>query len=104
MAWLTAPEQQATLFAERGSFPSSQAAYSLPAVSGAKHEYFDNAPIGEIFSAAAKGVPVQIVGPKDLIIAQNLADIGMLQVDQKGTSSKDGWNAAVKAIDNALDQ
>ncbi|MFE1956884.1 ABC transporter substrate-binding protein [Streptomyces sp. NPDC059479] len=104
VAWLTAPEQQATLFAERGSFPSSQAAYSLPAVSGAKHEYFDNAPIGEIFSAAAKGVPVQIVGPKDLIIAQNLADIGMLQVDQKGTSSKDGWNAAVKAIDNALDQ
>ncbi|MFE2743097.1 ABC transporter substrate-binding protein [Streptomyces scopuliridis] len=104
VAWLTAPEQQATFFAKRGSFPSSQAAYALPAVSGAKHEYFDNAPIGEIFSAAAQGVPVQIVGPKDLIIAQNLADVGMLQVDQKGTSSKDGWNAAVKAIDNALDQ
>ncbi|MEU0277968.1 ABC transporter substrate-binding protein [Streptomyces sp. NPDC006195] len=104
VAWLTAPEQQATFFAKRGSFPSSRAAYALPAVSGARHEYFGNAPIGEIFSAAAQGVPVQIVGPKDLIIAQNLADVGMLQVDQKGTSSKDGWNAAVKAIDNALDQ
>ncbi|MFE3599190.1 ABC transporter substrate-binding protein [Streptomyces sp. NPDC059096] len=103
-AWLTAPEQQATLFAKRGSFPSSQAAYALPAVSGAKHAYFGNAPIGEIFVQAAKGVPVQILGPKDGIISQNLADVGMLQVDQKGTSSKDGWNAAVKAIDNALDQ
>ncbi|MFE3737377.1 ABC transporter substrate-binding protein [Streptomyces sp. NPDC059134] len=103
-AWLTAPEQQATLFAKRGSFPSSQAAYALPAVSGAKHPYFGNAPIGEIFVQAAKGVPVQILGPKDGIISQNLADVGMLQVDQKGTSSKDGWNAAVKAIDNALDQ
>ncbi|MEE1802453.1 MULTISPECIES: ABC transporter substrate-binding protein [unclassified Streptomyces] len=103
-AWLTAPEQQATLFEKRGSFPSSQAAYALPAVSGAKHAYFGNAPIGEVFVQAAKGVPVQILGPKDGIISQNLADVGMLQVDQKGTSSKDGWNAAVKAIDNALDQ
>ncbi|MFE3824060.1 extracellular solute-binding protein [Streptomyces sp. NPDC059092] len=103
-AWLTAPEQQATLFEKRGSFPSSQAAYALPAVSGAKHAYFGNAPIGEVFVQAAKGVPVQVLGPKDGIIAQNLADVGMLQVDQKGTSPKDGWNAAVKAIDNALDQ
>ncbi|GHH32593.1 ABC transporter substrate-binding protein [Streptomyces candidus] len=103
-AWLTAPAQQAKLFAKRGSFPSAQAAYSLPEVAGAKHEYFNNAPIGTIFSQAAKGVPVQIIGPKDLVIAQNLADIGMLQVDQKGRSSEEGWNAAVKAIDNALDQ
>ncbi|WP_327323745.1 ABC transporter substrate-binding protein [Streptomyces sp. NBC_01210] len=103
-AWLTAPEQQAKLFAKRGSFPSARAAYSLPAVSGAKHAYFAGAPIGQIFSKAAEGVPVQIIGPKDLIIAQNLADIGMLQVDQKGRSPKEGWDAAVKAIDNALDQ
>jgi cellobiose transport system substrate-binding protein len=103
-AWLTAPAQQATLFAKRGSFPSAQTAYSDPVVSGAKHAYFDNAPIGQIFSQAAKGVPVQILGPKDLIINTNLGDVGMLQVDQKGRSSEDGWNAAVKAIDNALDQ
>ncbi|MEI5010583.1 ABC transporter substrate-binding protein [Streptomyces sp. PmtA] len=103
-AWLTAPEQQAKLFEERGSFPSAKAAYSLPAVSGAKHDYFGGAPIGEIFSRAAEGIPVTIVGPKDLVIAQNLADVGMLQVDQKGRSSKEGWEAAVKAIDNALDQ
>ncbi|RNL71229.1 ABC transporter substrate-binding protein [Streptomyces sp. I6] len=103
-AWLTAPEQQAKLFEKRGSFPSAKAAYSLPAVSGATHDYFGGAPIGEIFSRAAEGIPVTIVGPKDLVIAQNLADIGMLQVDQKGRSSEEGWKAAVKAIDNALDQ
>ncbi|MGW7411331.1 ABC transporter substrate-binding protein [Streptomyces sp. NPDC054863] len=103
-AWLTAPEQQATLFAKRGSFPSAQTAYADPVVSGAKHPYFAGAPIGQIFSQAAKGVPVQILGPKDLVINTNMADIGMLQVDQKGRSPEDGWNAAVKAIDNALDQ
>ncbi|MGN9794202.1 ABC transporter substrate-binding protein [Streptomyces sp. OZ13] len=103
-AWLTAPEQQAKLFTERGSFPSAEAAYSLPAVADATHPYFGGAPIGKIFSRAAQDVPVQIVGPKDLIIAQNLADIGMLQVDQKGRSPQEGWDAAVKAIDNALDE
>ncbi|MFE0086843.1 ABC transporter substrate-binding protein [Streptomyces sp. NPDC058991] len=103
-AWLTAPEQQAKLFEKRGSFPSARAAYSLPVVAGAEHDYFGGAPIGEIFSRAAEGIPVTIIGPKDLVIAQNLADVGMLQVDQKGRSSKDGWAAAVKAIDNALDR
>ncbi|MFD8890956.1 extracellular solute-binding protein [Streptomyces sp. NPDC059558] len=103
-AWLTAPAQQAKLFEKRGSFPSASAAYKLPSVSGAQHAYFGGAPIGEIFAKAAEGVPVTVVGPKDLVIAQNLADIGMLQVDQKGRSPQEGWEAAVKAIDNALDQ
>ncbi|NBM17556.1 ABC transporter substrate-binding protein [Streptomyces sp. GC420] len=103
-AWLTAPEQQAKLFEKQGSFPSAKAAYDLPVVADAKNPYFDNAPIGEIFSKAAEGAPVQILGPKDLIIAQNLADVGMLQVDQKGKSPEEGWKAAVKSIDNALDQ
>lgn len=103
-AWLTAPEQQAKLFDKQGSFPSASAAYDLPAVADSRNPYFGDAPIGKIFAKAAEGAPVQILGPKDLIIAQNLADVGMLQVDQKGTSPKEGWNAAVKAIDNALDQ
>ncbi|MCY0948964.1 ABC transporter substrate-binding protein [Streptomyces sp. H27-S2] len=103
-AWLTAPAQQAKLFEKRGSFPSASAAYKLPAVSGAQHAYFGGAPIGEIFARAAEGVPVTVIGPKDLVIAQNLADIGMLQVDQKGRSPQEGWEAAVKAIDNALEQ
>ncbi|MGW7313394.1 ABC transporter substrate-binding protein [Streptomyces sp. NPDC054865] len=103
-AWLTAPAQQAKLFEKRGSFPSASAAYGLPAVAGAQHAYFGGAPIGEIFARAAEGVPVTVIGPKDLVIAQNLADIGMLQVDQKGRSAQEGWDAAVKAIDNALDR
>ncbi|MFD3325865.1 ABC transporter substrate-binding protein [Streptomyces sp. NPDC058701] len=103
-AWLTAPAQQAKLFEKRGSFPSASAAYKIPAVSGAQHPYFGGAPIGEIFARAAEGVPVTVIGPKDLVIAQNLADIGMLQVDQKGRSPQEGWEAAVKAIDNALEQ
>ncbi|WP_336323787.1 ABC transporter substrate-binding protein [Streptomyces lavendofoliae] len=102
-AWLTAPAQQARLFERRGSFPSASAAHALPAVAGARHPYFGDAPIGRIFTRAARGVPVTILGPKDLVIAQNLADVGMLQVDQRGRRPEDGWDAAVRTIDNALD-
>ncbi|MEU1662808.1 extracellular solute-binding protein [Streptomyces sparsogenes] len=102
--WLTAPEQQAKLFEKQASWPSAQAAYSLPQVGDAKHPYFGDAPIGKIFAEAAKGIPTQVLGPKDQIIRQNITDIGLLQVDQQGKSPKDAWEAATKTIDNALDQ
>ncbi|MFJ5833770.1 extracellular solute-binding protein [Streptomyces sp. NPDC093089] len=103
-AWLTAPAQQATLFARRGSFPSASAAYTLPAVAGARHPYFGDAPVGAIFAKAALGVPRAPVGPKDALVWQALADVGMLQVDQTGRSPDSAWRAAMKAIDNALDR
>lgn len=103
-SWLTAPEQQAKLFEEQASFPSSTKALEMGAVKNAKHEYFDDAPIGKIFSDAAKDMPTVILGPKDQIIGQHLADGGILQVEQQGRSPDAAWKAAVKKIDDALDE
>ncbi|MBL1098002.1 ABC transporter substrate-binding protein [Streptomyces coffeae] len=103
-AWLTAPEQQATLFRKQGSFPSSRAAYKLPQVAKARHPYFGDAPIGALFSAAAESIPTQVLGPKDSLIHQNITDVGLLQVDQQGKTADEGWKAAVRSIDNALDR
>ncbi|WP_340561345.1 ABC transporter substrate-binding protein [Streptomyces sp. GSL17-111] len=104
VAWLTAPEQQAKLFEERGSFPSAPASYETSAVADATHEYFGDAPIGEIFARAAQDIPTQIIGPKDQIIAENIGRSGVRQVEQKGLSPEDAWQEAVKAVDNALDE
>jgi len=101
--WLTAPEQQATLFKKQASFPSSSKAISLPAVADAEHEYFDDAPIGKIFSDAAKGIPTAVLGPKDQVIQENIGNIGILQVEQQGKSPEEGWNSAVKKIDDAVE-
>jgi cellobiose transport system substrate-binding protein len=103
-AWLTAPEQQAKVFAKQASFPSAVGAYDLPAVKDAKHAYFNNAPIGEIFAAAAKGIPTLVIGPKDQQIYTAITDVGILQVEQQGKTPAQGWSAAEKEIDNALDQ
>ncbi|MEV8588079.1 extracellular solute-binding protein [Streptomyces sp. NPDC051180] len=103
-AWLTAPAQQARVFARRGSFPSASAAYSLPEVADARHPYFGDAPVGALFARAALGVPRAPIGPKDALVSQTLADVGMLQVDQAGRSPDSAWRAAMRAIDNALDR
>ncbi|MGW1412482.1 extracellular solute-binding protein [Streptomyces sp. NPDC002403] len=102
--WLTAPEQQAKLFEKQASFPSSQTAYELPEVADAKHEFFDDAPIGKIFTDAAKNIPTLVLGEKDQIIQNTITDVGILQVEQQGKTPAQGWAAAMRDIDNALDQ
>ncbi|MFF3907248.1 ABC transporter substrate-binding protein [Streptomyces sp. NPDC001848] len=103
VAWLTAPEQQAKLFATQGSFPSAPGAYTTPAVTGAKNDMTGDAPIGTIFAAAAKNIPVQVIGPKDQIIQQGLTDNGVILVT-KGKSPADAWATATKTIDNNLEK
>ncbi len=103
VAWLTAPEQQAKLFAVQGSFPSAPAAYKLPQVTGAKNEMTGDSPIGEIFAKAAETIPAQVIGPKDQIIQQGLTDNGVILVTQ-GKSPKEAWENATKTIDNNLEK
>ncbi|KJK41793.1 sugar-binding protein [Streptomyces variegatus] len=103
VAWLTAPEQQAKLFKVQGSFPSTPSAYTMPEVTGAKNEMTGDQAIGEIFAEAAKGAPVQVIGPKDQIIMQGLTDNGVI-LATKGKSAKEAWDSATKTIDNKLDQ
>ncbi|PWI07839.1 sugar-binding protein [Streptomyces sp. NWU339] len=103
VAWLTAPEQQAKLFDVQGSFPSAQTIFDSPEVTGAVNDMTGDAPIGEIFAEAAKRIPVQVIGPKDQIISQGLADNGVILVT-KGKSPEEAWETAVKTIDNNLDK
>ncbi|MFD7713057.1 ABC transporter substrate-binding protein [Streptomyces sp. NPDC059785] len=103
VAWLTAPAQQAKLFAKQGSFPSAPGAYDLSQVTGAKNDMTGDAPIGTIFADAAKQIPTQVIGPKDQIIQQGLTDNGVVLVTQ-GKSPEEAWKNAVKTIDNNLEK
>ncbi|MFF4034108.1 ABC transporter substrate-binding protein [Streptomyces sviceus] len=102
--WLTAPEQQAKVFAKQASFPSTPSAYSTLKPATATTEYFSNAPITQIFSDSAKTIPAQVFGVKDQPINTALTDIGILQVEQKGKSPEQGWDAATNEIKDVLGQ
>ncbi|MBB0243625.1 extracellular solute-binding protein [Streptomyces alkaliphilus] len=100
ITWLTAPEQQAKLFERRASFPSSAEAQQMEVVRDATHEYFDDAPIGELLSAAAADIPTLIVGPRDQVIQESLSR-GVVQVEQ-GTDPDEAWASTVRSIENAI--
>jgi cellobiose transport system substrate-binding protein len=102
--WLTAPEQQAKVFAKQASFPSTPAAYAGLKPAADTTAYFSNAPITQIFADSAKTIPVQYFGIKDQPIGTAITDVGILQVEQKGKSPSQGWDAASKEIKDVLGQ
>ncbi|WP_028803501.1 ABC transporter substrate-binding protein [Streptomyces sp. 142MFCol3.1] len=102
--WLTAPEQQAKVFGKQASFPSTPSAYSALKPQAATTAYFSDAPITQIFSDSAKTIPTQIFGVKDQPIGTAITDVGILQVEQKGKTPDQGWNAAKSEIKDVLGQ
>ena len=102
--WLTAPEQQAKVFAKQASFPSIPAAYPSLKPQADTTAFFSDAPITQIFSDSAKTIPTQIFGVKDQPIGTAITDIGILQVEQKGKTPAQGWDAANKEIKDVLGQ
>ncbi|MFF7328614.1 ABC transporter substrate-binding protein [Streptomyces sp. NPDC090306] len=99
--WLTAPEQQAAVFKAIGSFPSNKGAYDLPGVKDAKLPYFNNAPIGEIYSSEANTIPEAVLGAKDATIKDTIST-QINNMEQHGTSPDKAWKAATDSIDKAI--
>ncbi|GAA3494653.1 extracellular solute-binding protein [Streptomyces prasinosporus] len=101
VAWLTAPEQQAHIFKEIGNIPSSEKALEDPDVKNATSEYFGNAPIGQIFGAAAQEIPdKQVLGRKDGTIKDTISQ-GLALVEQ-GTKRDEAWKTTTERIEKAV--
>ncbi|NYI03611.1 ABC transporter substrate-binding protein [Allostreptomyces psammosilenae] len=95
-AWLTAPEQQQRVFTQEAIFPSSVEAMESDTVRGATLEYFNGAPIGEIFVAAAEEVPTITLGSRDGVIMDAIAE-GIERIEQ-GADPAESWEASVAEI------
>ncbi|WP_433272890.1 extracellular solute-binding protein [Pseudonocardia xinjiangensis] len=99
IAWLTAPEQQARVFREVGNFPSTTQA--IASVTDTTDPYFNNAPIGKIFSDSAQNAPVQILGPQDGVIKNAMVQ-ALLSVETTGAAPDTAWNTAVGNVKNQV--
>ncbi|WP_031003796.1 extracellular solute-binding protein [Streptomyces sp. NRRL F-5727] len=97
--WLTAPEQQAKIFAKQGNFPSSTGA--IAEVADTTDPYFSGAPIGKIFGDAAKAAPVQVLGIHDQNINQQITN-ALSEVERKGLAPEKAWENAKKGVANTL--
>ncbi|GGW51468.1 ABC transporter substrate-binding protein [Streptomyces galilaeus] len=102
VAWLTAPEQQAHIFEKQGSVPSSQKALETPEVQNVTSEYFNNAPIGKIFGAAAQDIPdKQVLGRKDGTIKDTFSQ-GLTLIEQQGAKRDKAWKTTAERIEKAV--
>jgi cellobiose transport system substrate-binding protein len=95
--WLTAPEQQITMFTEEAHFPSSQEAAEDPQVADAANEYFSGAPVGQIFGDSAAALQFTPIGPYDTQIQE--AFTNALSTVAQGTAPDDAFQAALAEIE-----
>ncbi len=99
--WLTAPEQQIKAFVNAGTFPSQTEAYSDEALTGYVNEYFNNAPVGQIFTDRAKAVDVAPFKGEYYFQINDAMQKALTRVED-GTQDKqaswDQWVSEVQAI------
>ncbi|MGC4109583.1 MAG: extracellular solute-binding protein [Nocardioides sp.] len=95
--WLSAQDQQVTMWKQGGHFPSNSDAAADPGVASAKSAYFSNAPVGQIFGDIAQQMKIPPIGLYDTQIQQALTT-QLTNVETKGTSPDDAFSAALDAI------
>ena len=99
--WLTAPEQQIKAFVNAGTFPSQNDAYSDEALTGFVNEYFNNAPVGQIFTDRAKAVSVAPFKGEYYFQINDAMQKALTRVEdgtQDATASWDQWVTEVGTI------
>ncbi|MEV4561111.1 ABC transporter substrate-binding protein [Kitasatospora sp. NPDC049285] len=101
-AWLTAPEQQAKVFTKVGNLPSTVGGLQQPAVQGAKQEYFNNAPTGQIFAATAQAIKPAPIGEQDGNVKTIITDNGILDIEEHGTDPAKAWANVTKLVDDKV--
>jgi cellobiose transport system substrate-binding protein len=101
--WYLAPEQQTKLFLDpkNGAFPTTVSAYSNPKVVGYKDPFFNNAPIGAIYSQSATTLKPIALGTKDRTI-DNTFGQALSRVMLGKQSSSAAWGQALSDIKRAV--
>jgi cellobiose transport system substrate-binding protein len=91
--FLTSKAGQIAAFKEKGPLPSDVNALDDPAVKDSKNEYFNNAPVGQIFGTGAKSLKPVFMGPKNQVVRTEVEN-AVTSVD-KGKDAAAGWADAV---------
>lgn len=95
--WLTAPDQQAKVFRTKGNFPSTTSLYKDPVITDFKNAFFNNAPIGQIFSKSVATMTPQFMGPKSGDINTAIIN-GLTRVEGGKQSSDESWAQTQKDV------
>jgi cellobiose transport system substrate-binding protein len=93
--FLTSAEGQMAAFDEVGNLPSNPTLYDDPAVLEKTNDYFNGAPVGQIFVAGASALEPVYLGPKNVPV-RDAVENALRSVESGQRTSEEGWEAAVK--------
>ena len=95
--WLAAPDQNKVAFEAAGPFPSSSEGQAL--VADSTNAFFNDAPVGEIFTNRSQGVVAQVKGSEDSVIQDNVFGAVLDQISQGDITDGDkAWAAAMDLL------
>ena len=93
-------ESQLAAFKAAGNLPSNPKLYEDPALKDAKNDYFNNAPVGELFVAGAANLKPVYLGAKNQPVRDAVENV-MRSVEGGQRSAAEGWSEAIKAAEKA---
>ena len=98
--WVTQPPQQLAIFQKVGNMPSQPGMFTDPALLDFKNDYFNNAPVGQIFTKTAQGLKPQYLGKKNNEVRAAVENV--LNSRQGGTiTSEAAWPKALEEAQKA---
>ncbi|MEV0329761.1 extracellular solute-binding protein [Micromonospora echinospora] len=102
LEWLIQPEQQIEIFKKVGNLPSQPALYQDPAIRDFANPFFNNAPVGQIFSQTAENLTPQYLGRKNgptRVAVENV--LNRLATGNLRGKPDQAWTEAVKEAEKA---
>ncbi|MDN3242742.1 ABC transporter substrate-binding protein [Glycomyces tritici] len=97
--WLTAPEQQLKVFESTGNFPSTPDLYEDEALTGMTKAYFNDAPVGQIFTAAAQAVEPQYQGPLQGDVLATIGQ-GLGRIEDGSQTPEEAWSQVLSDLES----
>lgn len=94
--WLTAPEQQVKAFEAKQTFPSQKEAQQHDSVKNFTLEYYNNAPIGKIYTERAEKITVVPFAGKNYAKIRDIVGAALNRVETGVEDAETSWNKAVE--------
>ena len=101
IAWYLAPEQQLKVFKTNGLFPAASVLYKDPALLDYKDPFFNNAPVGKIYSAGVAKVKPIFEGKLQRAIDQAIG-AGLGRVAAKKETAEKSWAKVLADIKKVI--
>ncbi len=98
--FLTNADGQLSAFQAVGNLPSNPTLYDQPALKDAVNDYFNNAPVGQIFVAGARNLKPVYLGAKNQPV-RDAVENALRAVEGGQMSTDEGWQTAVSDAQTA---